>query len=96
MAGNVREWTRSLWDKGAKCEFAYPYDPLDPRRERFDAEDDIRRVVRGGSWYYLRVFARCAFRFRGPPVARSVDLGFRVVLRAAPVSSTLSSDDSEL
>ena len=90
MAGNVWEWTRSRWG------IAYPYDPLDPRRERFDAEDDIRRVVRGGSWSDHRDYARCACRFGLRPDNRLDNLGFRVVLRAAPVSSAPSSGDSGL
>ena len=96
MAGNVWEWTRSLWGKGSECEFAYPYDPLDPRREQLDAKSDITRVVRGGSWCGPRDDARCAYRLRGQPDDRHDDLGFRVVLRAAPVSSAPSSGDSEL
>ena len=38
MAGNVWQWTRSLWgtDK-ARPDYGYPYDPRDPRREHLDA-----------------------------------------------------------
>jgi formylglycine-generating enzyme required for sulfatase activity len=43
MAGNVWEWTRSLY-------LDYPYDPADPKREDLMAGDDVSRVVRGGSW----------------------------------------------
>ena len=97
MIGNVWEWTRSLWGTDfQKPDFVYPYRPDDAQREALDAGNKVLRVVRGGSWGFRRDYARCAFRFRYPPGARFDLLGFRVVLRAAPVSSTLDSDHSEL
>ncbi len=63
MAGNVWEWTRSLWGEDWRTPaFRYPYDAHDATREDLSAKDDIRRVVRGGSWYLLRDLARCAVR----------------------------------
>ena len=86
LAGNVWEWTRSLWgEASSKPEFAYPYDPDDAKRENLEAGDDVYRVLRGGSWISVRVAARCAYGYRGHPDFRSGDLGFRVVLRSAPV-----------
>lgn len=86
LAGNVWEWTRSLWgDDWEKPAFAYPYDATDRTREALDAADDIRRVVRGGSWIGRRDDARCAYRLRLPPGVRAAFLGFRVVLRSSPV-----------
>ncbi|MGH2358500.1 MAG: formylglycine-generating enzyme family protein [Candidatus Limnocylindria bacterium] len=90
MSGNVWEWTRSLWGRDwRKPGFAYPYDPDDPERENLDAGDDVFRVVRGGSWLGSRVNARCAFRLRNLPDHRYDPVGFRVVLRTAPVRSDL-------
>ena len=87
MIGNVWELTRSLWGKDwGTPSFAYPYEPHDVSREDPGAGDDVLRGVRGGSWYVLRGYARCAFRHRAPPGRRGDDLGFRVVLRSAPVS----------
>ena len=87
MAGNVWEWTRSLWGKESNAPtFRYPYDPNDHDRESPDAADDIYRVVRGGSWGNHRNSARCAIRYRDVPGSRYYDLGFRVVLRSAPAS----------
>ncbi len=78
MAGNVWEWTRSLWGEDwSKPSFKYPYDTADGR-EDLDAPDSIRRVLRGGSWQYLRSSARCAARFRPSPDARHYAIGFRV------------------
>ncbi len=77
MIGNVWEWTRSLW-------VAYPYDPDDRKREDIEAKK-VTPVVRGGSWSGGRDYARCAFRRGARPGGRDDHLGFRVVLRSAPV-----------
>jgi len=50
-----------------------------------DADVDVIRVVRGGSWRFAVIYARCAFRNGPLPVDRLDYLGFRVLLRAAPV-----------
>jgi formylglycine-generating enzyme required for sulfatase activity len=86
MAGNVWEWTRSLWgsDSG-KPDFAYPYLIDDPRREDLRADDEVPRVVRGGSWLSPRGLARCGVRFWYLPGDRLGDVGFRVLLRSSPV-----------
>jgi len=97
MIGNVWEWTRSLWGTDwDKPDFAYPYRADDAQREALDAGNEVRRVVRGGSWGSHRDRARCAYRLGLQPACRGDYLGFRVVLRAAPVSSTLDSDHSAL
>jgi formylglycine-generating enzyme required for sulfatase activity len=85
MIGDVFEWTRSLWGAAwAKPDFGYPYHFDDGKREALDAATDIKRVVRGGSWYYARYVARCAYRFGLVPDNRSNGIGFRVVLRSSP------------
>lgn len=50
MAGNVWEWTRSLWDKNRQgLKFTYPY-KTDDGREDETADNNVSRVVRGHSW----------------------------------------------
>ncbi|MEN8691715.1 MAG: SUMF1/EgtB/PvdO family nonheme iron enzyme, partial [Desulfobacterales bacterium] len=50
MAGNVWEWTSSLWGEDwDKPEYRYPYDFIEGR-ENLKAGDDALRVLRGGSW----------------------------------------------
>ena len=86
MLGNVLEWTRSLWtapDDGAANR--YPDSVRQRRFEALDAGNEIARLVRGGSWVDSRDGARCAWRGGGRPGGRGGDLGFRVVLRSAPV-----------
>jgi formylglycine-generating enzyme required for sulfatase activity len=82
MAGNVWEWTRSLWGEDWKePSFKYPYDP-DDGRENLEAEG--YRVLRAGSWGLDRVGARCVARFRHFPDSSYGDIGFRLV---SPVGS---------
>ena len=69
MAGNVWEWTRSLWK-------SYPYDPKDGRE---DPDSRDMRVLRGGSFYNPPRLVRCAYRCGSYPGFRIANLGFRVV-----------------
>jgi iron(II)-dependent oxidoreductase len=62
MAGNVWEWTRTLWGEDlAEPSFKYPYDPADGRQD-LEAPDTVRRVLRGGAFGDDRGFVRCASR----------------------------------
>jgi formylglycine-generating enzyme required for sulfatase activity len=78
MAGNVQEWTRTLWGTNAgKRDFNYPYDPHDGR-ENLEGRSSV--VVRGGSFLSSWWEVRCAFRGWLRPHSSDKDLGFRVVL----------------
>jgi len=79
-SGNVWEWTRSLWGKGVDPDFTYPYSERLKERENLKAESNIKRVVRGGSWFNDQRIARCAYRLRLNPVFRNIYVGFRVSL----------------
>ena len=70
MAGNVWEWTHSLFKD-------YPYDAADGRE---DENDSGRRVVRGGSFDNNRRLARAAARNGYYPGDRDVILGLRVAV----------------
>jgi formylglycine-generating enzyme required for sulfatase activity len=79
MAGNVWEWTRSLWGEDwEEPSFKYPYDP-DDGREDLEAPDTVFRVLRGGAWSSNRVFARCVGRGRYGPDDSVNHFGFRLV-----------------
>jgi formylglycine-generating enzyme required for sulfatase activity len=82
MIGNVWEWTSTRWGKTSiyKFDYGYPYNPKDGR-EKLDGHD--LRVLRGGSWYYSRRFARCACRNRNIPFNWYDNVGFRVVVSLA-------------
>jgi len=72
MAGNVWEWTSSLY-------VDYPYHPKDGRENLNTAGN---RVLRGASFGYNRAFVRCAYRYSNYPVSREEDIGFRLVFSA--------------
>jgi formylglycine-generating enzyme required for sulfatase activity len=79
MAGNVYEWTSSLWGNDAwHPTFRYPYQPGDGREE-LNAPATIYRVLRGGAYYLNHVFTSCTYRDRDLPTNRGRSLGFRVV-----------------
>jgi formylglycine-generating enzyme required for sulfatase activity len=82
MAGNVWEWTSSLFEE-------YPYQSDDGRE---DPEASGRRVLRGGSWDDVAGFARCSCRLNGVPAHYGVDFGFRCVVRVAPIVLLTDSD----
>jgi formylglycine-generating enzyme required for sulfatase activity len=82
MAGNVKEWTRSLWGEYGyrPPTFKYPYRP-DDGREDMEAPDDICRVLRGGSFDHFRWDVRCARRHWHDPNLSNWVIGFRVMMR---------------
>jgi formylglycine-generating enzyme required for sulfatase activity/energy-coupling factor transporter ATP-binding protein EcfA2 len=85
MAGNVWEWTRSIWGKDfGNPEFVFPYVAHDGRE---DESSDHLRVLRGGAFDYFHWFARCSYRYSLNPDFRFGHLGFRVVV--LPFSSDL-------
>jgi formylglycine-generating enzyme required for sulfatase activity len=80
MAGNVWEWTRSLWGKErVKPNFKYPYRPGDGR-EDLKVGDKVLQVLRGGSFDHNRNFIRCASRGRDDPYLRGDYIGYRMVV----------------
>jgi len=70
MAGNVWEWTQTLYA-------SYPYSEKDGRNAP-EAEGD--RVLRGGSWLIDERDAQCASRYGNVPDNFDYNVGFRVVL----------------
>jgi formylglycine-generating enzyme required for sulfatase activity len=78
MAGNVWEWTASLWGSLQEGNYRYPYD-LSDGREASDAPESVMRIVRGGSFRDDPSRMRCAYRDWRYPFYRSEAIGFRVV-----------------
>ena len=83
--GNVFEWTPSP----LSTDFSARQDgvTLNPGHAgQAEAGAGGERVVRGGGCWSDAGSARCAFRYRDAPQAAVGDLGFRVLLPAAPSS----------
>ena len=69
MLGNALEWCQ---DRDS------PYEPGDDVEDsKEDITDGYYRVLCGGSFDFLAVDLRCAFRFRYRPTDRIYDVGFR-------------------
>lgn len=80
MAGNVWEWTRSLWGLDARQpSFRYPY-LWNDGRENLDASSICLRIVRGGAWSSTSQQVRCANRRGLYPLEFDNKTGFRVVI----------------
>lgn len=70
MHGNVAEWTRSSY-------MPYPYSETDGRN---DLSQDVRKVVRGGSWRDRPKTATSSFRLMYGPFQMVYNVGFRVIV----------------
>jgi len=78
MAGNVTNWTGSLWGgEDDVAAFRYPYDAADGR-EDLEAEAEVQRVLRGVGWNGYRGFARAGLRFSDHPANVTYNGGARV------------------
>jgi formylglycine-generating enzyme required for sulfatase activity len=73
MHGNVWEWCADHWHPN------YHGTPIDGSPKiNPDAEMDVRRLLRGGSWRNHPAICRSAYRSISRPVSRDVTFGFRV------------------
>jgi len=81
LSGNAYTWTLSIYDQER---FQYPYRSDDGREEV--STTNVKRVLRGGSWFYLQVIARAVSRNFNLPAGRDFGIGFRVVVFRPPSS----------
>ncbi len=76
MAGNVWEWTNSLF-------IPYPYSPSDGREQAAVPNRHAPRVLRGGSYKDFALGVRTTRRNFYSPLGFDVTYGFRIVVAAA-------------
>ena len=79
MAGNVWEWTNTLYSDAKGQPYSYPYDPRDGR-ELLAPNGVAYRVLRGGSFLNDASYVRSAFRGADDVSQAHKGYGFRVVL----------------
>lgn len=80
LAGNVWEWTRTLWGEDfINSSFFFPYVSSDGR-ENQEASNTILRVIRGGSFLYHCWHTRTSSRGRITPQECDWDIGFRIAV----------------
>ncbi|WP_433531334.1 formylglycine-generating enzyme family protein [Micromonospora sp. CA-263727] len=78
LIGNVWEWTRSRWGTtGRTPAFGYPYQAADGR-EADETPENMRFIIRGGSYYYATECANSYTRNRMHATDRHPAGGFRV------------------
>ncbi|GAB4541231.1 MAG: hypothetical protein Fur002_09250 [Anaerolineales bacterium] len=85
MSGGLWEWTRSLWGRSRNLKYRYPYNEESrQQRENPRANDNVARVLRGGTCTSGAWRLRCAARYREYPDGTDYFTGFRI----AVISST--------
>jgi len=92
MAGNVLEWTSTVWGSNAKISrFKYPYNSKDGRE---GINTPGRRVLRGGHYDTGTFGVRCARRIGYWPDCRGPAYGFRVAMPSAEGVVALNAEDN--
>ncbi len=96
MAGNVWEWTSTIWGTNWKLDYPYPYRAGDGR-EDLD-KTGVQRVMRGGAWYSDEDTLRTPYRQSLPSSSSFNVVGFRCVRSETveKVIETVTSDDDDL
>ena len=86
MAGNVAEWTSSLYYEGA-YNFQHDMNPdIRYNAKKSDKPRDKRKVLRGGSWKDVGYFLRCGTRAYEYQDTTKSYIGFRCVIDLPPAS----------
>jgi formylglycine-generating enzyme required for sulfatase activity len=77
MHGNLAEWTQDIWQQDLGT---------DPQTDPVGTGDDVRKVIKHGSYYNEPRFSRPAYRNGGYPDSSGRTVGFRIARSlASPV-----------
>lgn len=71
-AGNVTQWVEDRWNS--------TYDGAPQDGSAWETGDQLRRVMRSGSWYNYVTFQTSSYRNGNSPRVRNPKLGFRVAV----------------
>jgi formylglycine-generating enzyme required for sulfatase activity len=71
MSGDVWEWVEDIYNDSAYQRHT--------RNNPVNTGGGSGRVFRGGAWYFVAGYARCAYRGDGDPGGRRRTLGFRLL-----------------
>ena len=77
MSGNVWEWCQDNMDED--------YYKDSPKENPKGADEGIKKVLRGGSWFFYQIYAKVSYRYSEKPQVKNNDIGFRLVKDKAKV-----------
>ena len=81
MNGMIWEWNTTNWGpEPKKPDYPYPYNASDGRENSRHAADDVRRVMRGGSFGSTADHATATYRGHLEPIGFWRGDGFRIVV----------------
>ncbi len=71
MSGNVWEWCEDF--------ISNDYYQESPKSNPKGPESGVKKILRGGSWFFYQTFSRVSYRYSENPEVKNYDIGFRMV-----------------
>ncbi|MGE0609520.1 MAG: formylglycine-generating enzyme family protein, partial [Pirellulales bacterium] len=86
--GNVYEWVQDWWEPTYYSQFQ----EKPALNQGGPSSAGSRRVIRGGSWYYLASYCRASHRYAADPASRNSGIGFRPALAVDAVKAAIAKE----